>query len=327
MKSFLQAAAAAKENEDDDLSLDIAQPQAKMVAYESSSGGIVTAIEEMQGKAEDTLSDLRKKEMQAAHSYDMVKGTLDGEIKNSEDKLSIAKSSNAGATEAEGAANGELTETKKTKAADESYAATLKTDCETKASEWSERQKSATEEMAVIDKAKEILTSGVSAFVQVNINNAVKKYKKWDPDQDDEDDKTAARRDRVVTLLKNLATTHHSYALQQMSSMARSDPFVKIRGLIEDMIAKLLKKAQEEATQKAFCDEEIGKSKKSQDEKQTKIDEYQTRIDGASSTIATLTEDVKTLESEIAGIDKSQAEATEMRNTENSDYVKASTDF
>merc|ERR1719235_2185696 len=86
MKSFLQAAAAAKENEDDDLTL--TQPQAKMVAYESSSGGIVTAIEEMQGKAEDTLSDLRKKEMQAAHSYDMVKGALEGEIKNTGDKLS-----------------------------------------------------------------------------------------------------------------------------------------------------------------------------------------------------------------------------------------------
>merc|ERR1719247_694937 len=61
LKSFLQAAAQAKEDEDDDLSL--TQPQAKMVAYESSSGGIVKTIEEMQGKAEDTLSDLRKKEM------------------------------------------------------------------------------------------------------------------------------------------------------------------------------------------------------------------------------------------------------------------------
>merc|ERR1719262_2211152 len=54
LKSFLQATAQAKENEDDDLTF--SQPQAKMVAYESSSGGIVKTIEEMQGKAEDTLS-------------------------------------------------------------------------------------------------------------------------------------------------------------------------------------------------------------------------------------------------------------------------------
>merc|ERR1719424_424298 len=103
-----------------------------------------------------------------------------------------------------------------------------------------------------------------------------------------------------------------------MASMALSDPFVKIRGLIEDMIAKLLKEAQEEATQKAFCDEEVGKSKKSQSEKQSKIDEYQTRIDQASSTIATLTEAVKTLEGEVAEIDRAQAEATSTRNKEHS---------
>merc|ERR1719389_1452104 len=320
LKSFLQATQAAKENEDDDL--DLSQPQAKMVAYESSSGGIVTAIEEMQGKAEDTLSDLRKKEMQASNSYAMVKSGLEGEMKNTADKLSTAKSSNAGATEADGKASSELVETEKTKAADEEYAATLKGECETKATEWAERQKSATEEMAVIEKAKDILTSGVKAFVQVQ-----SKINKAHDDDDDEDDKTADRRDKVVSLLKDLAGKHHSYALTQMAAMARSDPFVKIRGLIEDMIAKLLKEAQEEATQKAFCDEEIGKSKKAQEEKQAKVDEYTSRIDTASSTIAQLTEDVKTLESEIAEIDKAQAEATKVRTTENTDYVKASTDF
>merc|ERR1719463_469580 len=188
MKSFLQSVAAAKESEDDDLSF--TQPQAKMVAYESSSGGIVTAIEEMQGKAEDTLSDLRKKEMQASHSYNMVKGALEGEIKNCDDKLATAKSSNAAATEAEGAANGELVATKKAKAADEEYATTLKTDCETKASEWEQRQKDATEEMAVIEKAKDILTSGVKAFVQVKINTQTKVKNSFNPDDDDEDQHT-----------------------------------------------------------------------------------------------------------------------------------------
>merc|ERR1719217_1242709 len=177
--------------------------------------------------------------------------------------------------------------------------------------------------MAVIEKAKEILTSGVKAFVQVQskINKA------HDDDDEDEDDKTADRRDKVVGLLKTLANKHHSYALTQMAAMARSDPFVKIRGLIEDMIAKLLKEAQEEATQKAFCDEEIGKSKKSQAEKQTKIDDYQTRIDKAETTIAELTQDVKELEAEVAEIDKTTAEATALRTKEHEDYVKASTDF
>merc|ERR1719217_686970 len=113
----------------------------------------------------------------------------------------------------------------------------------------------------------------------------------------------------------------------QLASVAGSDPFVKIRGLIEDMIAKLLKEAQEEATQKAFCDAEMGKSKTSEAEKTATIDKLQTRIDGASATIAELTEAVKTLQSEIAEIDASQAKATEIRTTESADNKKAISEF
>merc|ERR1711977_105251 len=113
-----------------------------------------------------------------------------------------------------------------------------------------------------------------------------------------------------------------SFALMQLAGSAASDPFVKIRGLIEDMIAKLLKEAQEEATQKAFCDEEMGKSKASKDEKTATIDKLQTRIDGASATIAELTEAIKTLEAEVAEIDSAQASATEIRTKESTDNKK-----
>ena len=50
----------------------------------------------------------------------------------------------------------------------------------------------------------------------------------------------------------------------QLVASAQSDPFGKIRGLIEEMIAKLTKEAAEEADQKSFCDEEIGESKAKQ---------------------------------------------------------------
>merc|ERR1719487_2824546 len=208
------------------------------------------------------------------------------------------------------------------KAADEEYAGTLKTECESKASEWEARQKSATEEMGAIEKAKDILVSGVKAFVQMKTRT-----RRWNPDDDDEDDKTATQRQQVVQILKNLGQVHHSFAFAQMASMAASDPFVKIRGLIEDMIAKLLKEAEEEATQKAFCDTEMGKSKTSQAEKTETLGKLTARIDGASTTIAENTEAIKTLESEIAEIDKAQAEATSIRTTEHEDYLKASKDF
>merc|ERR1719161_1499429 len=136
--------------------------------------------------------------------------------------------------------------------------------------------------MGAIEKAKEILVSGVKAFVQMKVST---KTRKWSPDDSDEDDAAASARGKVVALLKKLSSAHHSFALSQMASVAMSDPFVKIRGLIEDMIEKLLKESQEEATQKAFCDEEMGKSTTSKDEKTMTLDKLQTRIDDAEAKI------------------------------------------
>merc|ERR1719387_1264887 len=93
------------------------------------------------------------------------------------------------------------------------------------------------------------------------------------------------------------------------------------------MIAKLVKEAEEEATQQAFCEKEMGASTKAQDEKQTKVDKYKVRIDKAATDIATLTEAIKTLEAEIAEIDKAQAEATAIRTKEHAEYLTASKDF
>merc|ERR1719171_1249036 len=95
----------------------------------------------------------------------------------------------------------ELVETQKTKAADEEYAGTLKTECEAKAAEWDARQKSAKEEMGAIEKAKEILVSGVKAFVQMKVTT---KTRRWSPDDSDEDDAASAAREKVVGILKKL---------------------------------------------------------------------------------------------------------------------------
>merc|ERR1719191_892057 len=185
-----------------------------MVAYESSSGGIVKTIEEMQGKAEDTLSALRKKEMQDAQSFNMLEAGLKDEISHGGEKLSTAKSSKGANEQAAAEASTKLVETEKAKAADEEYASTLKTECESKAAEWEARQKSAAEEMGAIEKAKTILVDGVTAFAQVS-----SKTRRWNPDEDEEDDKTTAKRQQVVQILKNLGQVHHSFAFAQMASM------------------------------------------------------------------------------------------------------------
>merc|ERR1719316_1949844 len=136
-----------------------------------------------------------------------------------------------------------------------------------------------------------------------------------------------SKRARVVEKLQGLSRQFKSYALMEMVSAAAADPFEKIKGLIEEMITKLQNEANEEATQKAFCDEENSKSKASKEEKTMKSDKLQARLDKATSTKAELEQSVKELEGEVAELDKGDAEATKLRQEENAENTKAAADF
>merc|ERR1719146_41420 len=146
-------------------------------------------------------------------------------------------------------------------------------------------------------------------------------------DAGDEDEKTAAKRSQLVGELKALGHKLNSYAMMELASSAAADPFEKIRGLLTDMVAKLVTEANEEASQKSFCDEEKAKSAKEQAEKSMRSDDLQSRLDSATAAQASLGEDIKELQKEISELDASVASATKMREAERATYVKASADF
>merc|ERR1719277_1314470 len=74
----------------------------------------------------------------------------------------------------------------------------------------------------------------------------------------------------AVRFVRDLGEKQRSTALVQLAGrMAQAmraggrngeDPFSKIKSLIKDMIEKLLKEAEEDATEKAFCDKEMAET-------------------------------------------------------------------
>merc|ERR1719453_489825 len=298
--------------EDSDLSL---QPQAKTVAYEGHGGGILDTLGELQEKAETALSKARKEEMEQEHAFQMLKMSLETEIKTMQKRLDECQGGKSSSQEQQHAAEEDLAETTKSLAADKQYLSELTVSCAAAEKEFAERQKQAAEEMAAVEKAKEILENGVKVFLQGKVQVSPQEATKQ------------AARQRVSNMLRNMAQKDGIFALSQLATQALQDPFAKVRGMIEAMIERLLAEAGEEADAKAFCDTEIDKSRGKQQDLTARLDMVQVRIEKAAAGKAKLSSEVKELDSEVAKIDMGTSEAIALRQKQNQDYVKTSTEY
>merc|ERR1719487_1612794 len=307
VQSLLQSAST---EDDEDLSL---QPQATAAAFTSQGGGILDTIKDMKEKAEGTLSDARSEEMKSQHAFEMLKSSLEQELKTMKKRMSAATAEKAGTEKTMADAQEELAATEKTLDSDTKYLKDLKLSCSKKSEEWEQRQKDAGEEMAAIAKAKEILTEGVKVFLQVK--STLK------------DDDDSIVRNQVAAILEKVAKKTPKFALTQLVSAAKSDTFGKIKGLIESMIDRLEKEAAEEADAKAFCDTETEKSKAKQADLTAKLDMHAVRIEKATATIDELKVQIKGLQEAMAAMDAAEAEATALRQKENAEYEKASAEY
>merc|ERR1719432_463753 len=114
-----------------------------------------------------------------------------------------------------------------------------------------------------------------------------------------------------------------------MKTSARSgeDPFAKVKGLISDMIARLESEADADATEKAYCDKEIGETNVKHADKTAEIEKLSTSIDQMTARSAQLKEEVARLQKELAELAAAQAEMDKLRKQENADYTKNRADM
>jgi hypothetical protein len=116
-------------------------------------------------------------------------------------------------------------------------------------------------------------------------------------------------------------------AMSRSGEFRTSDPFVKIRGMITDMITKLEKAMGDGAAEKAYCDEEMSKTQEKVDRLTTGISKLSNKIDKSTARSAELKEQVTILQAELATMAKEQEEMDKVRAEEHAAYVVEQADL
>merc|ERR1719380_112873 len=296
----------------DDENLAVAAPEAN--AYEFQAQGIVDMLTKLAGKFEDERTDLEKEETNARHAFEMLSQDLKAQISSATSSRTEKSEAKASALQAAADAKGDLQDTTTTRDDDSKYLADLTATCEQKSSDFAARQQLRAEEIAAVEKAIEILSSGavsgaaekhLPALVQTKSSFAQLRSVAQNPNQL-----------RVAAYLKGQASRINSRVLSALAMRVADDPFKKVKKMIKDLIVKLMEEANEEAEHKGWCDTELSTNEQTRKEKTEAVVMLHAEIDELTASVASLTEEITEFTKAVSELDAAVAKATSERTSE-----------
>merc|ERR1719217_855961 len=245
-------------------------------------------------------------------------------------------------TEEIASAQADMTSTNAVLNDDRTYLKDLTTKCELKAKQWDQRSSMRASELSAITQALTVLKGQVASqagkggeggrflqeeeddddvsFVQTAVVSKaalrlVKKAVDAPPAILGRTSTDLAIRTKLKEIFGNVAKKFKSPMLVTLTAAVGEDPFVKIKGMIQDMIEKLLEEEADEANHKGYCDEEISKTIKDRDYRleeinalQASLEELNAREEKLELTKAELEEAVTSLSSDYTNQTAARAE-------------------
>jgi len=287
---------------------------------------------------------MEDKEKAKKQLYDKTSAELRKMIKDTEAAIDAAKIQLSETKATLATTKGQLTETKANLHDDTKYLKDLTAQCEMKANEWDQRSTMRAGELKALQEAIDIVggsvaktagtrgyTDNTAAFLQ---GGAPAKYAYTDVvfTQMKEVKKAGqtfvmsarAKQERLdaVTKIHDSAKTLKSADLSLLAMRIAADPFAKVKELIQQLITRLLTESQNEATQKGWCDTEIGKANTDRDHRMADTKSLSAEALVLEAEKKNQEELIKTLSEELAAVQSDHSEATRIREAEKAENKK-----
>jgi hypothetical protein len=299
--------------------MDYKAPEAN--GYEFQSGSIVDMLKKLEDEFRAKLSQTQKEEMNAQYAYNMIMLDLKDAKENAEQDIKD-KTQEAGRKLKRAAdQKKQLVATKAMKESNEKTLKDMTTECFEKSLSYQEKQKLRTEEIEAIEKAIEIMASpDVAGTAEKHLSLSQTSKRATSLVQAGRRATAEAGqhsiRHKVREFLEHEGHRLKSKSLAMLAEKILTDPFAKVKKLIDQMITRLLEEAKADADHEGFCDTEMGKSKVTRTRLQEEIDALDAAVEDGKANILDLTEDTNLLTKEVADLVAAMKEATEIREQE-----------
>jgi len=308
----IEAFLAESSSEEPELLMD--PPEA--YAYEFQSDGVIALLEKLLDKFESQRLALEKTEMGNRHNYESLAQDLTASTTASEHEAGKKKESKLKRAEALEDTVAQYKDTVATRNEDAKYLKELEGMCLKKMSDFETRQKLREEEIQAIEKAIQIIRSDdVSGAAAKHLPSMVQTHKGVTLLLV----KSALRspsQEQAAMFLKDQSAKIGSRVLSAIATHVEEDPFTKVKKMIQELILKLQAQAAEEASHKAWCDDELASNKKTRTSKTAAVETLQASIEGLESSIAKLKKEIASLSKQLSDLQAEMATASEMRTKE-----------
>lgn len=316
----------ARSSEDpDDLTFNAA-PQVPTDAYRFRSHDVISMLEKLKGTFKDKLAELEREEVARRHAHETLTQDLKQSVEGGKTSIETKTGYQAQYKLDSTNAAAELVDIKATRADDAAYLEELTATCTKKADDFASRQKLREEEIVALTKAVEILSGEVvtnvtekhlpkaAALLRTSRSSLVQV--RSPPGT------TSSKQERIAALLLAASNRLGSTMLSTIAAQARTDPFAKVKQLIEELITRLLAQTGEEAEHKGWCDKELGTNEHTRKTKSDEVETLTAETDALDAGIAILKKNLDELQKSIEELDADMSKEVEMRNKEKAENEK-----
>jgi len=290
----------------------------------SQGGGTIDMLNKLRDDFDAQLNKKQVEEMNSKHASDMITVDLKDSIENAKKSISSQTIQKARKISAVAISKKELREVSTDKTADVTTLRATKESCIEKKQAYTANKQRQAEEMEAITKALEILQnpdtmSGAKLlrFAQTNTDSvALTQFLKGSVDTESQAMRQKLRL-FVAQRAEELNSPHLSLLAEKLEAAEQlRGPFDKIKKMISSMVSKLVKEGNADAERNGFCDKEMGRSKITRTDLSEKVSEISAAVEEGRAEIMMLQQASSKLSGEVAALDKSMKEASELRSKE-----------